>query len=280
MSFVELTKLQADGTEEFLERACGDGPPLIRMAHGQKLRVRFKAQAGSWGRFAMHYERQCGGPLAAGEGYLRSRLDEECSWLVTLPPGSKLSLRINHLECPKDSLGTQKSPNGVQILNDDDQVLLAKMCPDHPANLVVSASNVRILAKGVLLEAQYGNLENSCSGNITSPRGSLSSPNYPASYPANVECVWRVEARSGNALEVNFEAMDIVRSEHCNEDFLELRSGVQGPLLGLYCSKEVPDSPMVVPSQLWIKFRSKPGNTAGGFKLRWSYGKGYPLDRS
>ncbi|KAH8357601.1 hypothetical protein KR200_003594 [Drosophila serrata] len=271
VSFVELTKLEADGTEKFLEKACGDGPPLIRIVHGQKLQVRFKAQAGSWGRFAMHYERQCGGPVSAGEGYLRSRLDEDCSWLVTVPPGSKLSLRINHLDCSKDALGSQNSTNGVQILNDDDQVLLAKLCPDHLANFLVSASNVRILTKGVRLEAQYGNLENTCGGNITSPRGSLGSPNYPDSYPANVECVWRVEIRPGNALEVNFEAIDIVHSEHCNEDYLELRSGVLGPLLGLYCSKEVPDKPLVVTSQLWIKFRSKPGNTAAGFKLHWSY---------
>ncbi|KAH8296515.1 hypothetical protein KR054_007352 [Drosophila jambulina] len=272
VSFVELTKLEADGTERFLERACGDGPPLIRMVHGPKLRVRFKAQAGSWGRFAMHYERQCGGPVAAGEGYLRSRLDEECSWLVTVPTGSKLSLRINHLDCSKDdALDSQNSTNGVQILNDDDQVLLTKLCPEHLANFLVSASNVRILTKGVLLEAQYGNLENTCGGNITSTYGSLASPNYPDSYPSNVECVWRVKTRPGNALEVNFEALDIVHSEHCNEDYLELRSGVLGPLLGLYCSKEKPDSPLIVTSELWIKFRSNPGITAAGFKLRWSY---------
>ncbi|KAH8239867.1 hypothetical protein KR032_008825 [Drosophila birchii] len=271
VSFVELTKLQTDGTEQFLEKACGDGPPLIRIVHGQKLRVRFKAQAGSWGRFAMHYERQCGGPVAAGEGYLRSRLDEECSWLVTVPPGSKLNLRINHLDCSTDALGSQNSTNGVQVLNDDDQVLLAKMCPEHLANFLVSASNVRILTKGVLLEAQYSNLENTCGGNITSPRGSLGSPNYPDSYPSNVECVWRLETQPGNALEVNFEAIDIVNSEHCNEDYLELRSGVVGPLLGLYCSKEVPASRLIVTSPLWIKFRSKPGNTAAGFKLRWNY---------
>ncbi|KAH8322862.1 hypothetical protein KR059_009186 [Drosophila kikkawai] len=271
VSFVELTKLEADNTERFLERACGDGPPLIRMVHGQKLRVRFKAQAGSWGRFAMHYERQCGGPVPAGEGYLRSRLDEECSWLVTGPPGSKLNLHISHLDCSKDSLGSDNSTNGVQILNDDDQVQIAHMCPEHLANFLVSARNVRILTKGVILEAQYSTLENTCGGNITSPRGFLTSPSYPNSYPSNVECVWSFETRPGNALEINFEAMDIVKSEHCNEDYLELRSGVLGRLLGLYCSKEVPDKPLVVMSQLWIKFRSKPGNTAAGFKLRWNY---------
>ncbi|XP_017111903.1 cubilin homolog [Drosophila elegans] len=270
LSFVELTKLTSDDQEEFLEKPCGDDAPMIRLVHGQKLRVRFKAQAGTWGRFAMHFERTCGGPLATGEGYLQSRLDEDCDWLISSPEGSKLALNINQLECPLCAVGSDNCPV-LKLINDDDQVVLYQLCRDHNANLVVPANNVRIETKGIRLQAQYSTFENSCGGNITSVRGSLSSPNYPDSYPANVECVWTIEVRPGNALEINFDAMDIVRSDHCNEDFLELRSGVQGPLLGLYCDKKLPEGPLLVNSQLWIKFRSTPGNTAGGFRLRWSY---------
>ncbi|KMY99076.1 cubilin homolog isoform X1 [Drosophila simulans] len=270
-SFVELTKLEPDNKEIFLEKTCGEDSPMIRIVHGQKLRVRFKAQAGTWGRFIMYFERQCGGPLFTGEGYLQSRLDEDCSWLVSSPEGSKLSLSINQLECPKYTAVSQNCSEGLQLLNDDDQVLLYQMCRDHPANLIVPANNVRILTHGIRLQAQFSTFENSCGGNITSARGSLSSPNYPDSYPANIECVWSIETRPGNALEITFEAMDIVRSDHCNDDFLEIRSGVQGPLLALYCDKKLPETPLVVHSELWIKFRSRPGNTAGGFRLRWTY---------
>ncbi|XP_002030177.2 cubilin homolog [Drosophila sechellia] len=270
-SFVELTKLEPDNKEIFLEKTCGEDSPMIRIVHGQKLRVRFKAQAGTWGRFIMYFERQCGGPLSTGEGYFQSRLDEDCSWLVSSPEGSKLSLSINQLECPKCTAVSQNCSEGLQLLNDDDQVLLYQMCRDHPANLIVPANNVRILTHGIRLQAQFSTFENSCGGNITSARGSLSSPNYPDSYPANIECVWSIETRPGNALEVTFEDMDIVRSDHCNDDFLEIRSGVKGPLLSLYCDKKLPETPLVVHSELWIKFRSRPGNTAGGFRLRWTY---------
>ncbi|XP_070071373.1 cubilin homolog [Drosophila takahashii] len=271
LSSVELTKLEAEGSERLLESACGEDSPMIRIVHGQQLRVRFKAQAGTWGRFAMYFERQCGGPLSTGEGYLQSRLDEDCSWLISSPEGSKLSLNINQLECPKCTAVSNNCSEGLKLLNDDDQVVLYQMCRDHPANLIVPANNVRILTQGIRLQAQYSTFENSCGGKITSARGSLSSPNYPDSYPANIECAWTIETRPGNALEVTFEAMDIVRSEHCNADFLELRSGVQGQLLGLYCDNKLPESPLVVRSELWIKFRSRPANTAGGFRLRWNY---------
>ncbi|KAH8379700.1 hypothetical protein KR009_006651 [Drosophila setifemur] len=270
-SVVELTKQDAADKKYFLEKACGEEAPLIRLVHGNQLLVWFKAEAGSWGRFALHYERQCGGLLTLGEGAFQSRLDEECNWLITTPEGSKLSLRINQLECPKCTLPSGNCTDGLQIHNDDDQVLLYKLCRDHPANLVVPANNVRILAKGIRLLAEYSSLDNTCGGTIKSVMGSLSSPNYPDSYPANVECVWLIEAPPGNALEINFEALDIARSEHCNEDFLELRSGVQGQLHALYCDQKLPAGPLVVGPRLWVKFRSIPGSTAGGFRLRWSY---------
>ncbi|XP_017095248.2 cubilin homolog [Drosophila bipectinata] len=269
-SVVELTKLEADGTEQFLEKACGEEAPRISVVHGQKLQVRFKAQAGSWGRFAMHFQSQCGGPLKNGQGYLRSRMDEACDWRFSSPEGTKMYLHINNLECPK-SPSSVNSSVGLQILNDDDEVLLFQLCENHPANLVVPANNVRILSKGIRLQAEYSSLENTCGGNITLPRSSLSSPNYPDSYPPNVECIWAIETKPGNALEVTFESLDIVRSEHCNEDFLELRNGLPGQLLGVYCDNKMPTRSLIVNSPLWIKFRSAPGHSAGGFRLRWNY---------
>ncbi|XP_017081199.1 cubilin homolog [Drosophila eugracilis] len=271
LSFVELTKLEADGSERFLERACGEDSPMIRLVHGKKLRVRFKSQAGTWGRFAMYFARQCGGPLYSGEGYIQSRLDEDCNWLISSPEGSKLSLHINQLECPKCTQPSGNCTESLKLLNDNDQVVLYQLCRDHPVNLIVPANNVRILTAGIRLQAHFSTFENSCGGNITSARGSLSSPNYPDSYPSNIECVWSIKTKPGNVLEINFEAMDIVHSEHCNEDFLELRSGAQGHLLGLFCDKKLPESFLVEQSELWIKFRSRPGNTAGGFRLRWNY---------
>ncbi|XP_022226345.2 cubilin homolog [Drosophila obscura] len=273
-SFVELTKVDADNAEIFLERACGEQQPLIRLVHGQRVRVQFRAQPGSWGRFALHFERQCGGTLSAGVGYLRSRLDEDCNWLVVAPEGTKLSLSINQLECPgcpKTAAKNCTTREGLQLLNDDDQVVLYSLCNEHPANLVVPASNVRVLANGIALVAQFSSLENTCGGNISSVRGSLSSPNYPDSYPANVECLWRIGVNAGNSLAVTFDSLNIVPSEHCNEDFLELRAGVDERLLGLYCDRKMPEQPLVIQSQLWIKFRSVPGNSADGFKLHWSY---------
>ncbi|KRF99246.1 uncharacterized protein Dwil_GK24548 [Drosophila willistoni] len=270
-AFIELSKLDADDSEHFLERACGDEKLLIRLVHGNKLRVRFIVKANSFGRFALRYERQCGGPLPSGEGYIKSRLDENCRWLLSSPEGSKLSLTILQLECP--ACGVTNCTNGLTILDDDDEVMLNSFCNTHPVNLIVRANNVAILAKGINFSGRYTNIANTCGGEILSARGTLTTPNYPDSYPENVECVWSIAAHAGNTIELTFSQLDIVKSEHCNEDFLEIRAGLQGQILGLYCDNNMPDSPLYVNSSVWIKFRSMPKNTAKGFMLRWNYAR-------
>ncbi|XP_068150750.1 cubilin homolog [Drosophila tropicalis] len=269
-AFIELSKLDADDSEHFLERACGDEKLLIRLVHGNKLRVRFIVKANNFGRFALRYERQCGGPLPSTEGYIKSRLDENCRWLLSSPEGSKLSLTILQLECPACSVGNNCT-NGLTILDDDDEVMLNSFCNTHPVDLIVRANNVAILAKGINFSGRYTNIANTCGGEILSARGTLTSPNYPDSYPENVECVWSIAARAGNTIELTFSQLDIAKSEHCNEDFLEIRAGLQGRILGLYCDNNMPDSPIYVNSSVWIKFRSLPKNSAKGFMLRWNY---------
>lgn len=139
--------------------------------------------------------------------------------------------------------------------------------------MILPANRVSVEAIGTVLTAKYNTIRNSCGGSISSASGTLTSPNYPDSYLSDVECVWTLELLDGNAMELTFDAMDIAKSDHCNGDFLELRAGVAGKLLGLYCDKVLPAEPIVSRTQLWLKFRSMPGSTGNGFKLRWTYGK-------
>ncbi|XP_030569623.1 cubilin homolog [Drosophila novamexicana] len=270
VAWLELSSTKAGNSERFIERYCGDKPPSAVIVQN-RLRLHFKVSSGFWGKFALHYERICGGGRIASEGYLRSRLDEHCYWTIFGPEGSKISLNINQLDCPRCTAADGNCTAGLRILNNEDEVQYYNLCQEHPANLLLPTNKVRIQSKGIALEAQYTTIENSCGGNITSVRGTLSSPSYPDSYPANVECVWLLEPRAGNAIELNFEAVDIAKSEHCNADFLEVRAGILGAVLGLYCGKELPAEPLLVRTKLWLKFRSQPGSSANGFKLRWIY---------
>ncbi|XP_034481448.1 cubilin homolog [Drosophila innubila] len=261
------------GTENVKRQAqyeCGADPyDLVFLT--KKLQLRFKVKAGSWGKFAMRYKRICGGLRIADEGYLNSRLDSNCYWIIQGAEGSKISLNINQLECPACTAPAGNCTAGLRVLNEDSAVTYYNLCREHPANLMIPSNKARIEAVGIVLSAQYTTIDNSCGGNITSARGTLSSPNYPESYPSNVECDWLITPRAGNAIELNFEAMDIAKSEHCNVDFLEVRADRLGPLLGLYCDNILPAEPIVSTTNIWLKFRTLPGSSGNGFKLRWNY---------
>ncbi|XP_017863563.1 PREDICTED: cubilin homolog [Drosophila arizonae] len=271
VSSLELSHFRVDNrSEQLIKRVCGETFPSIKLVQNH-LRLRLRVTEGFWARFSMRFEQVCGGTRTDSEGYLRSRLDEICYWNIAAPEGTKVTLNIHQLECQRCAASAGNCTSGLRVLNALDEVVYYDLCEEHPMQLLLPTNSLMIQTSGVALVAYYSTVENSCGGNITSVRGTLTSPGYPNSYPANVECVWQLETREGNAMELRFEAMDIVQSEHCNTDFLELRAGLQGPLIGLYCDNELPAEPLLVNSTLWIKFRSQAASTASGFKLRWSY---------
>lgn len=131
-----------------------------------------------------------------------------------------------------------------------------------------------VYATKIEFKAKYSIVQSSCGGTITSIRGMLTSPYYPQSYPSNVECIWEIEASSGNYIELDINEMDIVESENCNQDYLEIRQKNElGKIVKLYCSNETVEDKITIFEKSWIKFRSVEGNVAKGFKLQWNYGE-------
>ena len=108
-----------------------------------------------------------------------------------------------------------------------------------------------------------------CGGNYTALSGTLTSPNYPNSYPMNAECVWEIQVSAGNGITLSFSEFELESSQHCNEDYLEVRekSGI-GKLVGVFCS-ETPGT-ITSTTSLWIKFKSNGVGTASGFRANYA----------
>lgn len=148
-------------------------------------------------------------------------------------------------------------------------------CDKHPANINFDVSNLFIFAINVNFVARYSTTQTSCGGTLSSLSGFLASPNYPNPYPSNIECIWKIQATKGNSIEIKFQSMDIRASIHCNEDYLEVRNSRLGPILALYCSKQLPEDVIQSYQTIWLKFHSIDGITGSGgngFKLSWNYG--------
>ncbi|KAJ7390873.1 Bone morphogenetic protein 1, partial [Desmophyllum pertusum] len=70
-------------------------------------------------------------------------------------------------------------------------------------------------------------------GNITEWEGSLTSPNYPLTYPANSSLTWIKSVSPGNRVKITI----IYLRTECDADYLEIRDGVNmaSPLIARYC---------------------------------------------
>ena len=63
-----------------------------------------------------------------------------------------------------------------------------------------------------------------CGGRITvsGTAGSVTSPNFPNNYDANLDCFWVIQGPVGHYLTINITQMQLQSSSYCSADFLEI----------------------------------------------------------
>ena len=63
----------------------------------------------------------------------------------------------------------------------------------------------------------------SCAHNLTDLQGNFSSPNYPSSYPHNLNCIWSITATQGSHIYLQFSYFSLeYGGKHCPYDFVEV----------------------------------------------------------
>lgn len=71
---------------------------------------------------------------------------------------------------------------------------------------------------------------------------------------------------------LSFVSFELEQSEHCNTDYVEVRSGKSdGTLLGVFCGSDLPTN-ITAHNAIWLRFRSDASNTAPGFMADYSLG--------
>ncbi|XP_077274404.1 neuropilin and tolloid-like isoform X1 [Temnothorax americanus] len=99
------------------------------------------------------------------------------------------------------------------------------------------------------------------------------SPNYPADYPNNVNCVRVLEADKGMLLKLDFrDEFKLEDSPDCGFDYLEVRDGQYGysNLLGKFCGTNFPPEITSKTRYLWLQFHSDENIEGKGFKAVWN----------
>ncbi|NXS30205.1 DCBD1 protein, partial [Pomatostomus ruficeps] len=107
---------------------------------------------------------------------------------------------------------------------------------------------------------------------LTPHSGTLSSKNYPGTYPNHTVCRWRLQAPSGTSLLLAFGDVDLEPSEHCAHSSLLLADPQTGTAYGPYCRNSVPSAPLLVTnsSTVTVLFNSTSHRSGRGLLLSYA----------
>ncbi|XP_036410979.1 CUB and sushi domain-containing protein 2 [Megalops cyprinoides] len=107
-----------------------------------------------------------------------------------------------------------------------------------------------------------------CGSSVTGMQGVLLSPNYPAYYGNNHECIYSIQTQPGKGIQLR--ARDFRLEE---DDVLKVYDGNSNSarLLGTFSGTELQDTTLnSTSSSLWLEFISNAENTSKGFELHFT----------
>uniref|UniRef100_A0A1I8N3F6 Uncharacterized protein n=2 Tax=Musca domestica TaxID=7370 RepID=A0A1I8N3F6_MUSDO len=275
-NYLKIAEESSERTVTNVSKICSLDRGLF-MLNSSRVTIEYKNQKSLYGsRFMLLYRSMCGGKLEMDSGLIVAASNEDCFWTLSVAKGNSISLNILELDCfcSKTENGTKSCGTrglGLSTNNENPQTYTDLICEKFQSHMIFESTQLYIYTNGINFRATYSTTQHSCGGTITAARGILTSPNYPLPYAGNIECIWTITAKLGNTIQIEFDDLDMAASEHCNEDFLEIRSWLGSKALAIYCGNAVPEEILKSKDSMWLKFRSSEGSSGKGFKLKWSY---------
>ncbi|XP_045883577.1 low-density lipoprotein receptor-related protein 12 isoform X2 [Meles meles] len=107
---------------------------------------------------------------------------------------------------------------------------------------------------------------------IRAPSGIITSPGWPAEYPARINCSWFIRANPGEIITISFQDFDIQGSRRCSLDWLTIETYKN---IESYraCGSTVPPPYISSQDHVWIRFHSDDSISRKGFRLAYFSGK-------
>ncbi|EGW02057.1 Cubilin [Cricetulus griseus] len=279
---------------------CGRDIPGPIRSTGEYMYIRFTSDSSITGAgFNASFHKSCGGYLHADRGIITSPKYPDtylpnlnCSWHVLVQSGLTIAV---HFEQPfqiqnKDSSCSQ---GDYLVLRNGPDIHSPPLGPSGgngrfcgiytPSTLFTSDNEmfVQFISDnsngGQGFKIRYEAKSLACGGNIyihgADSDGYVTSPNYPANYPQNVECIWILEAPSGKSIQLQFEdQFNIEETPNCSSSYLELRDGADSNahVLSKLCGHSLPSSWVSSRELMYLKFHTESGSSYMGFKAKYS----------
>ncbi|EZA59389.1 Cubilin [Ooceraea biroi] len=217
-------------------RYCGTTYPTTIQAKSNQMTVRFRSDFSTAGR-GFHlkyktrkkyyfYESECHNKLHGYYGVIESpnfpnkyEHSTNCSWIIEAPIGNTINLTFSHfdLEGSTADITERCQYDYLQINEGDDDTPnteLGRFCGsiDLPKKInstqhqvfITFITDSYVAFNGFRLEWTV----NGCGGHLTKPFDNFTSPQYPFSYPMNVDCEWLIEVDHTYSVELTLHNVE------------------------------------------------------------------------
>ncbi|RWS30688.1 cubilin-like protein [Leptotrombidium deliense] len=228
--------------------------------------------------------KDCGGVFTQDKNVIRSPnfplqypVDMRCFYLITVSNGTGISLKFNVLDIePHSTCGTDYV--AVYDGSSEDSPLIGRYCSGVPSPIMSSTNTlfVKFVSDESFSRKGFEAIaETVCGGYFNSPSGILKSPNFPNNYPSHKECVYHIEVKAGNLIQLQFLEFELEMStstSKCYLDYVEVREGDNrnASLITRACGKVIPSVITSTYNELWIIFKTDETIQMKGFLANYT----------
>ncbi|KAL8165123.1 UNVERIFIED_CONTAM: hypothetical protein K2H54_029892 [Gekko kuhli] len=169
-----------------------------------------------------------------------------CRWVIDAPPEQQVRLVVqefhlhpsqdcsrNYLEFQDSPLSNQEHANRVHRFCGAENFTIPEFYSYRRTAIAIFRSEAYMPNNGL----SFSYKASGCGGTLYGEAGSLTSPEYPASYPNQTDCEWIIKAPRGRIVTINFVFINIEDPGDCTRNYLILYNGPDSshPQIGPYC---------------------------------------------
>ncbi|XP_042905263.1 bone morphogenetic protein 1 [Parasteatoda tepidariorum] len=174
------------------------------------------------------------------------------------------SLRI---EFSSDN-SVQKSGFGALFFTDKDECATNNGGCQHICKNTIGSYACSCHNGFVLHENLHDCKEGSCSHQMTTPYGEITSPNFPDSYPSRKDCTWLFTTTPGHRIKLVFLEFELEPHQECAYDRIAAYDGKDddAPTLGKFCGSKIPHPILASGNRMYLVFKSDASVQRKGFR--------------
>ena len=240
---------------------------------------------------------QCGGTFTAASGSFQTPnwpetypVNIDCEWRIQLPDESKV-VEIRCEENPFGIAGSLPACNKDYLKFYDghskQDTEFGPFCHYTKPNTATMSSNKAMAVfhagprhnsarRGFKCLFQSIDLSSipQCGGTFTATSGSFQTPNWPQTYPVNIDCTWTIILPdSSKRVEIYFDLPFGIAGSlpACVKDKLHIHDDLAGTVYGPYCYFSLPSPPIMSSNQARVVFSAGPAHNPSrvGFKANY-----------